>query len=280
VEVCHTAILYYVINVCNVVIACIIYITGIRAHWIYAGISNVNGKKQFLRSNKQSELEHNEWGLHSINPAAIAKQNEEQDKGAQYVMEEFDVIRLVDIFRNHIQNRNIPGNSTAADPPPAVVMKIDVEGEEYAVLRDLLKATEKPLCYVAGLSVEFHMPIKREQKPIQTPTSNKRSQAMIDQLQRYRHDTGCEYDVILYDTEAYFNDNIMGNAALEQWCRLQQLNKNPPSRTTTTSIPEGCEHYYYSKSKAAKKAARHSSTSLSRLHSHSSSGTLRTRGQK
>lgn len=222
--------------------------TGIRAHWLYAGVSNINGKKKFFYSKEPSEAEHNEWGLHAVNPDDHyhTPPSPQPQAGDQLntvnttaktapvpvpVMEEFDVVRLVDLFQSHIRNRVIPNSTNIHDPPPAVVMKIDIEGEEYVVLQDLLTAPEKPLCHVRAFSVEFHSPvaIKNAKKPVKKPKNNTKVQTMLQDLEQYQHKNNCPFEVILFDTEKYNNDSAGGKVKLSQWChRLQFLMTTTP----------------------------------------------------
>lgn len=153
-------------------------------------------------------------------------------------VDEVDIIRLVDLFQNHILNRYIPPNVSNTDPPPAVIMKMDIEGEEYIVLDDMLTTTgQESLCSLAAFSIEFHTNVNNVHKPLTKPNTLLSQQIMnsLDQYKRNHqseNDRKCHFDVILYDSEDHYDDSSAGKQKLNQWCYRLQF--------TTTMRPSYC----------------------------------------
>ena len=225
------------------------------------GVSNKNGKKLFLHSNDKIDQDHNEWGLHTIEQQDYINSNKRMKAGyRQQDVEEMTVIRLVDVLQQHVVNRYVPAAVNQRDHPPVVVMKVDVEGEEYVVFDDLLKTTL--LCNITAISVEFHhnnnkrMVNKQQQRPITNPQENKMSMNMIQRLQQYQQDNNCHFDIILFDTEEYFNDNVVGRSRLSLWC--QQL----LVVVENNKVPKYCEEYLNDFNKK-----KYSSSSRLKIHS-------------
>ena len=184
----------------------------------------MNGKKSFIISNTESDREHNQWGLHTSElENSVGHMKDEatgyvgSDSADQTIS--LNMIRLVDFFRTYIINRQIPDALLESDPAPAVVMKMDIEGEEYNVLQDMIEegvAGDKILCHV---TIEFHTLIKGAQKPVRLPEKHKKTKDIIRKVQDYQESMGCNVSMVLFDTEEYFNDNPKGRLRLTEWCR-------------------------------------------------------------
>ena len=68
-----------------------------------------------------------------------------------------EVVRAMDLARwinAHVHRRRVPDAIREDDPPPAVVMKMDIEGSEFSVLPSLLATGA--MCSISYLTVEYH----------------------------------------------------------------------------------------------------------------------------
>lgn len=206
----------------------------------------MNGKKSFIISNTKSDKEHNQWGLHTsqvennINDMSGDKvsSGENGSDSVDQTATSLDVIRLVDFFRSYIVNRQIPDALLDSDPAPAVVMKMDIEGEEYNVLQDMMESNgvgDKLLCHVTGFTIEFHALNKGEQKPVIFPDKNKKTKEIIRKIQDYQENINCNVSMVLFDTEEYFNDSVRGRLKLTEWCRHYSTSSTSTSSSTYQS---------------------------------------------
>lgn len=216
---------------------------GVRAYWVFAGVSNTTGRRTFATSKLISDIEHNQWGMHTV-PEVSPSSAAGFVRSSRMTMHQLDIVRLVDIFRTHIQSRVIPAALRPEDPPPAVVMKVDIEGEEYSVLQDMLGAAERPLCHVAAFSIEFHkMRESGEQKPVLDPLKERASRDVMRAVEVYKQESGCAVNMVMYDTEEHFNDNPAGRFKLAEWCSRGGAGSDGggiPKLALQTGVWKGC----------------------------------------
>ena len=99
---------------------------GWRYKFIPAGVSDQEGNLTFYKTDTKYESDHNDWGFSMVK------------RSDQAIPIQVPVIDLVDWIHENIAQRELPeivyGNYTK----PKVVMKLDIEGAEYAVLPALL----------------------------------------------------------------------------------------------------------------------------------------------
>jgi len=112
---------------------------GWLAHWFApVAVADKDGTIEFWHVNDTS---HNEWGYSMRHLGAGFK----------------EVVRAMDLARwinAHVHRRRVPDAIREDDPPPAVVMKMDIEGSEFSVLPSLMATGA--MCSISYLTVEYH----------------------------------------------------------------------------------------------------------------------------
>jgi FkbM family methyltransferase len=162
---------------------------GWRLYILNAGASNVNGTMSFYHFDTDGS--NNEWGFSAVpvpNRPGLA--------------EEVPIIRLADFIRQHVQGRKLPA-TTYGGPyeKPKVLMKMDIEGMEYAVIPDLVASGA--LCETVDcITYEFHHS-KSEFRHSISETAMKDVKSMIQSVEM---NPNCITRFMLLDDESYLFD--------------------------------------------------------------------------
>jgi FkbM family methyltransferase len=116
---------------------------GWRLYIFNAGVSNINGALSFYHYDTKGL--HNEWGFSAV-----------PDPNRPARAEVVPIVRLADFIRQHIQGRKLPATIYGGPyEKPKVLMKMDIEGMEYAVIPDLVASGA--LCETVDcITYEFH----------------------------------------------------------------------------------------------------------------------------
>ena len=143
-------------------------------------------------------------------------------------VEELTIIRFADFIRDKVLNRTIPRPLFAADPPPAVIAKIDIENEEYVVLHDLLRAGDAGdshlFCALAAISIEYHYYNAQSEVVMPAPRGAAQGQfSSIVELKKAittaQQQPVCHTHVVEYDSEDYRLDTSVGKKILEEFSK-------------------------------------------------------------
>ena len=119
-------------------------------------------------------------------------------------------------------NRKIPALIEPTDPPPAVVAKMDIEHEEYSVLKDLLDDDSRLFCALSAISIEFHYYHPQMKKVLNVPSGAaqvhfKNLVEVKEMMNAARARPNCHTKVIQFDSEDYLNDTETGVKVLEKY---------------------------------------------------------------
>jgi uncharacterized membrane protein YgcG len=112
----------------------------LNTKWFYAAASNYSGTVHFAHQGDEIE---NEWGFR--------KQHSGDFENSTVAVPVMDVVRFI---TDKVAQRRIPGPRFASDPPPAVIAKLDVEGEERSILPSLFAS--RAACAVQEMTTEWH----------------------------------------------------------------------------------------------------------------------------
>lgn len=99
---------------------------GWRYTFLNAGVSDEEGNLTFYKTVSKHEANHNDWGF------SMVKRTEDA------IPIDVPVLDLVEWIMEHIASRQLPTKVYGNYTKPKVVMKLDIEGAEFAVLPRLL----------------------------------------------------------------------------------------------------------------------------------------------
>ena len=119
---------------------------GWRTHFFSAGVGNRNGTATWYRTNSPEEKKNKEWGLTQHLQRPLQRSTEV----------EAPIVDFAAFIINEVRGRIIP--KVDRGPPPAVILKMDVEGAEYETLVHMI--LQGALCDVNMLTFEWHGPDK------------------------------------------------------------------------------------------------------------------------
>ena len=118
---------------------------GWLAHWFApVAVADKDGTIEFWHVNDTYDKSHNEWGY-------SMRHRNQLGAGFKEVVRAMDLARWINA---HVHRRRVPDAIREDDPPPAVVMKMDIEGSEFSVLPSLLATGA--MCSISYLTVEYH----------------------------------------------------------------------------------------------------------------------------
>jgi hypothetical protein len=163
---------------------------GHSANFFHGGVSNETTTKTFYALPHDN---HNDWGFSVLPRTGFTKQ--------------FTVhtLNLSEFILNKIAKRKIPPPLFLDDPPPMVIMKMDIEGSEYVVLPMMLAT--KALCEVDLLTIEYH--------DHHTDKIPKGSKARMQESLKEARDAGCKIRVLDFNDETYVYDTVEGRAEVQ-----------------------------------------------------------------
>ena len=146
-------------------------------------------------------------------------------------MEELTIIRFAEFIQDKVLHRQIPDKLFPTDPPAAVIAKIDIENEEYAVLEDLLSGDSYLFCALTAMTIEYHYYHPQRKTVLNVPQGA--AQAHFKKLVEVKSSIAqalrqpeCHTQVVQYDSEDYRMDHAEG---------LQLLERHETSTLTLTS---------------------------------------------
>ena len=116
-------------------------------------VADKEGTIDFWHVNDTYDKRHNEWGYSTRHWNQLGA-------GFKEVVRAMDLARWINA---HVYRRRVPDAIREDDPPPAVVMKMDIEGSEFSVLPSLLATGA--MCSISYLTVEYHCNKKNVRQP-------------------------------------------------------------------------------------------------------------------
>jgi FkbM family methyltransferase len=161
---------------------------GFRAYFYHGAVSNETSTATFYGNPK---LQNSAVGFTGMDRANFT---------TKFTV---NTINLSEFIERKIATRNIPPPLFPNDPPPTVVMKMDIEGYESIVLPQMLAS--KALCELDVLTIEYH----EDRIPSMKGFQNK-----ITQQLKAAQDSGCKVKVFNFDDESYYLDTPEGRAEL------------------------------------------------------------------
>lgn len=162
---------------------------GHRAYFFHGGVSNETSTKTFYAL--PNDTEHNDWGFSALPRNGFTK---------KFTVNTIDISKFI---LNKVVKRKIPPPLHLEDPPPTVIMKMDIEGYEYVVLPMMLAT--KAICDVDVLTIEYH------DNKIKVPEG---TTAQMQEKLKLARENGCKVRVFDLDDESYLNDTEKGRADL------------------------------------------------------------------
>jgi len=120
---------------------------GWRVQFFNEAVAAKEGRVTFWHVNDVNDLMHNEWGF--------SARDWNKDNGVNASEEIVPTIDFAAWAIHNVHMRNIPSAMFHDDPPPTVVMKMDIEGSEYEVLSTML--VKGALCNISLITIEWHM---------------------------------------------------------------------------------------------------------------------------
>jgi len=119
---------------------------GWRVQFFNEAVAAKEGRAKFLHVNDVNETINNEW--------RFAAQDSSKHDGVSASEEMVPTIDFAAWTIHNVHMRNIPRAMFHNDPPPTVVMKMDIEGSEYEVLATML--AKGALCNISLITIEWH----------------------------------------------------------------------------------------------------------------------------
>mmetsp|Transcript_639 Transcript_639/g.1463 ORF Transcript_639/g.1463 Transcript_639/m.1463 type:complete len:295 (+) Transcript_639:161-1045(+) len=170
---------------------------GWRYVFIPAGVSDRDGNLTFYHQGGEKEEQSEEWGF--------GMTEYRRGKGTAV---NIPVVRLAQWLKDEIKDRKMPSRVHGdGDMPPKVVMKMDVESAEYAVLPDL--AYTGVACELVDFIFgEFHgVDVKYEDTGLELSheVSRDKLRATVEFLNSVRE---CKTTLVEEDDEAYLHDGV------------------------------------------------------------------------
>ncbi len=107
--------------------------------------SNINNNKQIIDPNKHNLQNH-------LIPF-MDHRSQESNNAVDQVDSNHKFVVIIDFINRIIKNRVIPDKQNDSDPPPTVVMKIDIDGQEMDVIPALIDSGV--MCDINVLTVEW-----------------------------------------------------------------------------------------------------------------------------
>ena len=131
-----------------------------------------------------------------------------------------EIVRFAEFIRDKVLNRKIPDKFLATDPPPAIVAKIDIENEEYAVLKDLLSGDSSLFCAISAITIEYHIYSTRTRSIHGVPATAQQGhhQPIVEiekEIASALAKPPCGTNVVQYDCERYRFDTPTGIQRLQ-----------------------------------------------------------------
>lgn len=118
-----------------------------------------------------------------------------------------NTIDLSAFILDKVVKRKIPPALFPNDPPPTILMKMDIEGYEYIVLSMMLAT--KALCELDVMTIEYHEKRKRFE------TIPRGSDDKIKKQLKSAQKNGCKVKIFVFDDETYHLDTEQGLKELE-----------------------------------------------------------------
>jgi hypothetical protein len=171
---------------------------GMKASWFHGGVAAKDGELKFFHKLLQDEIVNEEWGFSSSFGGQSRGRPGFHDPVSNYPTVAVSVpVKNFGTFMNRVAQRRIPPATDSAGllRPPAVVMKMDIEGAEYATLTHALVSGS--LCHLRAVTLEWH------DKFCEPPFCGVTHclEATIRELTDGSHVPGCDMDFILFDDE-------------------------------------------------------------------------------
>lgn len=219
------------------------------------------------RSNKEQQTMQQK--VHSSNDTDISMSKDRVN--VDFDVDQLTIIRFSDFIRDKVLNRIIPKKKMlSSDPPPAVVAKIDIENEEYAVLTDLLRggdtsdtadppsshsSSHSPLfCAITAISIEYHY--YNEQTKSVAPAPRGAAQGHFKSIVDLKKgiaealkDPDCHTNVVEYDSEDYLLDTAKGKQILEDHSHSGAGRSRGSGRRTGRGSAGGVRGWWHSRDK-------------------------------
>ena len=120
---------------------------GWRVQSFHEAVAAKEGRATFWHVNDVDDTIHNEWGF-------SAQDWSNHTNGVNASEEMVPTIDFAAWTIHNVHMRNVPSAMFHNDPPPTVVMKMDVEGSEYEVLANML--VRGALCDISLITIEWH----------------------------------------------------------------------------------------------------------------------------
>jgi hypothetical protein len=164
---------------------------GMNAAFFHGAVSNVTSTATFYG---------NEADLNSgvgFSGVALAGNN------AKFTVNTIDLSAFI---LDKVVKRKIPPALFPNDPPPTILMKMDIEGYEHIVLPMMLAT--KALCELDVMTIEYH---EKRIKTVPRGSDDKIKEQLISAQKK-----GCKVKIYVFDDETYHLDTEQGLKALEE----------------------------------------------------------------
>ena len=170
---------------------------GWRYHVMHFGASDIDGTMDFFH---QGDTDHEEWGF-SV-----------KQFGAGSTKVSVPVIRFSKWLEEHVNKRKIPSTphgSYGDSAGPKVIMKVDVEGTEYAMLPDLMLSGA--MCGIDIMFGEFHpkfapLDFPGQRIPLSTEVETREFQGALTKV--IPSSRNCNTVFLMADDEQYLHDGM------------------------------------------------------------------------
>ena len=126
----------------------------LRVYFIYAGVSYTDSMKRYYRHQDSSSGSSSTGGRSSSSSGSEDAKISVMKIRDNDVSVQLPVINLLNFIRYNISSRIIPDKIYDNDPPPTVIMKMDIEGEEMDIIPSLIDSGV--LCDINVFTVEWH----------------------------------------------------------------------------------------------------------------------------
>jgi hypothetical protein len=176
---------------------------GMRADWVFAGVSKATQNITFYHRSSNVDRINSEWGFGKV------KRLGSQSKNNQ-LAETITVIDIALWFSQHIEIKQYDGLAHTSDP--VIIMKMDVEAEEYKIIAPLIASGA--FCRMQVISIEWHAAMFANLFKKQVGGSEPILKGFIDKLMKT---ASCNQTVVKgYDDETYTTDTDMGRMSLSK----------------------------------------------------------------
>ena len=145
-----------------------------------------------------------EWGFSSGNT---------NDK--RHILEEIETINIVSYIETQVKNRRIPDKLFLDDKPPAVIVKLDVEGAEWSIIPGLLGSGV--WCSLHTITCEFHLGRSETHFNNGTRSNFRKLMGEVLSTADFFKSYVCPTQFLRFDSEHYFLDNAPGLQLLHEF---------------------------------------------------------------